>query len=303
MALPYCFSHQVTLRDLVRLAMTEMDRHDVSLGHGTADLWEEATFLVLRALRLPFHRLETFWDAHLTDKELERVLELIRRRVQDKVPVPYLLNEAWLTGECFYVDERVLIPRSFIAELLEENLAPWVEDPEAVESVLDMCTGSGCLAILAANAFPNAEVTGADISADALEVARINRRRFELEDDLELVQSDIFSALSGRRFDVIISNPPYVTQAAVDALPAEYLHEPAIALGSGDDGMNFMRVFMPQLAEHLTDNGVAIVEIGDGREAFEAIWPDLPVTWLTTSAGDDMCFAVYARDLAGYDFS
>ena len=287
----------LTIRDAVRWAMTEMEKNNISLGHGTADHWEEATFLVMRTLKLPFDRLEAFWDARLTPEELDEVLGNIDVRVHMKKPVPYLVREAWLTGESFYVDERVLIPRSYIAELLEEQFEPWVEDPEAVESVLDMCTGSGCLAILAGKAFPNATLTGADISADALEVAKINRTRFGLDADLELVQSDLFENLGGRRFDIIISNPPYVTEEAMQALPQEYRHEPALALGAGGDGMDVMRRMMPALREHLTENGIAVIEIGNGREAFEAIWPELPVTWLTTSGGDDQVFVVTARDL------
>ncbi len=286
-----------TICDFTRWAMTEMTKNDVSLGHGTADYWEEASVLVMRTLGLPFEKLEAFWNAKLTPSEIEEVTENIERRVKDKVPLAYLIHEGWLSQQCFYVDERVLIPRSFIAELLEEDLAPWVEDPESIGSVLDMCTGSGCLAILAAQTFPNAQVVGADISADALEVAAVNRERFGLEDDLELVQSDLFENLQGRKFDLIISNPPYVTEEAMQSLPGEYRAEPALALRAGEDGMDVMRRMMPALKEHLTEQGLAVIEIGDGREAFEAIWPQLPVTWLTTSGGDDLVFVVRAQDL------
>ena len=286
-----------TICDFTRWAMTEMTKNDVSLGHGTADYWEEASVLVMRTLGLPFEKLEAFWNAKLTPSEIEEVTENIERRVKDKVPLAYLIHEGWLSQQCFYVDERVLIPRSFIAELLEEDLAPWVEDPESISSVLDMCTGSGCLAILAAQTFPNAQVVGADISADALEVAAVNRERFGLEDDLELVQSDLFENLQGRKFDLIISNPPYVTEEAMQSLPGEYRAEPALALRAGEDGMDVMRRMMPALKEHLTEQGLAVTEIGDGREAFEAIWPQLPVTWLTTSGGDDLVFVVRAQDL------
>lgn len=285
-----------TICDMVRWAMSEMERFEVSLGHGTADYWEEATFLVLRTLKLPFDRLETFWNARLTPDEVWEVMKNIASRVHDKVPAPYLVHEAWLTEQPFYVDERVLIPRSYIAELLEEKLEPWVE-ADKVGTVLDMCTGSGCLAILAQEAFPHAQVTGADISAEALEVAKINRSRYGMDETLELIQSDIFSQLGKRRFDLIVSNPPYVTQEAMDMLPGEYRHEPALALEAGEDGMDFMRRFMPALKDHLTEDGLAVVEIGDGREAFEAIWPDLPVTWLATEEEEDMIFAVHARDL------
>ncbi len=290
----------LTIRDVTRWAMSEMERNAISLGHGTADFWEEATFLVMRTLKLPFNRLETFWGAHLTPQELEEVLCNIDLRVHMKKPVPYLIKEGWLSDHCFYVDERVLIPRSFIAELLEESLSPWIDDPESVTSVLDMCTGSGCLAILAAETFPNAAVTGTDISPDALDVAKINRTRFGLDDDLELVQTDLFTNLKDRKFDLIISNPPYVTEEAMEELPAEYRHEPALALGAGRDGMDILRRMMPVLADYLTDDGMAVIEIGDGREAFEALWPTLPVTWLTTSGGDDMVFLVKRSDLKAY---
>ena len=290
----------LTIRDVTRWAMTEMEKNSISLGHGTEDFWEEATFLVMRTLKLPFDRLQAFWEAHLTPEELEEMLCNIDLRVHMKKPVPYLIKEAWLSEHCFYVDERVLIPRSFIAELLEESLSPWIEDPESVTSVLDMCTGSGCLAILAAETFPNAKVTGADVSPDALDVAVINRKRFGMEDTLELVETDLFENLQGRKYDLIISNPPYVTQAAMAALPKEYQHEPELALGAGVDGMDIMRRMMPVLADHLTENGIAVIEIGDGREAFEAIWPELPVTWLTTSGGDDMVFMVKAEDLRNH---
>ena len=290
----------LTIRDVTRWAMSEMERNAISLGHGTADFWEEATFLVMRTLKLPFDRLETFWGAHLTPQELEEVLCNIDLRVHMKKPVPYLIKEGWLSDHCFYVDERVLIPRSFIAELLEESLSPWIDDPESVTSVLDMCTGSGCLAILAAETFPNAAVTGADISPDALDVAKINRTRFGLDDDLELVQTDLFTNLKDRKFDLIISNPPYVTEEAMEELPAEYRHEPALALGAGRDGMDILRRMMPVLADYLTDDGMAVIEIGDGREAFEALWPTLPVTWLTTSGGGDMVFLVKRSDLNAY---
>ncbi len=285
-----------TICDVVRWAMSEMERRGIELGHGTADYWEEATFLVLRTLKLPFDRLQAFWQARLTQDELWEVTENIKSRVLDKKPAPYIVHEAWLTGQSFYVDERVLIPRSYIAEFLEDRLEPWV-DPEGVHTVLDMCTGSGCLAILAKMAFENAQVTGADISADALAVARINRTRYGLDDDLELVQSDLFSHLGSRRFDLILCNPPYVTQQAMEELPDEYRHEPALALEAGIDGMDIMRRLMPELKNHLTENGLAVIEIGDGREAFEAIWPDLPVTWLASEEEEDMVFAVKARDL------
>ena len=250
-----------TVCDVVRWAMSEMERFDVSLGHGTADYWEEATFLVLRTLKLPFDRLEAFWNAHLTQDELWEVLKNIESRVHNKVPAPYLVHEAWLTEHPFYVDERVLIPRSYIAELLEEGLEPWVE-PENVHTVLDMCTGSGCLAILAQMAFPKAQVTGADISADALEVAKINRSKYGLDDTLELVQTDIFSHLGKRKFDLIISNPPYLTAREMQNLMPETAREPAMALDGGADGLDFYRVLVRQYYDAVRPGGWLVLEIG-----------------------------------------
>lgn len=289
-----------TIRDLYRWAITEMENAELSYGHGSPDAAEEASFLICRALKLPFERFETFFDAALTHNELVRLVHLIDRRVHDKTPTAYLLKEAWLTGHRFYIDERALIPRSYIAELLEEDLAPWIDDPYEVESVLDLCTGSGCLAILAQGTFPNARVTGSDISADALDVAKINRRDYGLEDDLELVQGDLFASLEGRRFELIITNPPYVTTASMARLPAEYRHEPALALGAGDDGMDVVRRILREAKDHLTENGMIIVEVGDGLEAVEAMYPGLPLTWLTVSGGDDQVFMARAEDLRAY---
>lgn len=291
-----------TIRDMVRWAMTRMESSEISFGHGTDDTWQEATFLVLRALHLPFEKLEAFWDARLTADEIIKITDLIERRVTEHVPVPYLLHEAWLVKHRFYCDEDVLIPRSFIAELLEDQLAPWVQDPEAVNSVLDMCTGNGCLAILAAEAFPNAHVTGVDISPKALEVARVNRADYEMEDQIDLVLSDLFDMpeVKTKKWDVIISNPPYVTTAAMESLPDEYRLEPSLALEAGFDGMDVVRRLLPEAADHLTENGILVVEVGDGREAVEAIWPDLPLTWLTVSAGDDLVFLATAEDLKRY---
>jgi len=287
-----------TIRDFTRYAITEFERCGVSLGHGSEDFWQEATFLVLRSLHLPFERLESFWGATLTAEEKTDLLEKIRQRAVLKIPTSYLLGEAWLAGERFYVNEDVLIPRSFIAELLDADvLDTWIGKKERVKSVLDMCTGGGSLAILAQLALPEAQVTGADISEKALAVAAVNREDYGLADSLELIVSDQFAQLQGRRFDLIICNPPYVTEEAMRELPGEYRHEPTLALASGVDGMDFLRRFMPELRSHLTARGMALVEIGDGREAFEALWPELHVEWMATSAGDSLVFLVQASDL------
>ncbi|MEN6587602.1 MAG: 50S ribosomal protein L3 N(5)-glutamine methyltransferase [Sulfuricella sp.] len=279
-----------TVRDLLRFAVSRFNEANLFFGHGTQNAYDEAAYLILHSLHLPLDTLEPFLDARLTRDELENVLHILERRVTERIPSAYLTHEAWLGDFRFYVDERVIVPRSFIAELLREQLSPWVEDPEVVTSALDLCTGSGCLAILMAHAFPNAEIDAADLSPDALEVAKRNVADYALEDQVHLVQSDLFAALEGRTYDVIISNPPYVNAPSVQALPAEYLHEPELALGSGEDGLDATRIILRDAPKHLNPDGILVVEIGYNRDALEAAFPELPFTWLETSAGDGFVF-------------
>jgi ribosomal protein L3 glutamine methyltransferase len=286
-----------TVRDFIRYALTSLEKSDATFMHGYDNPEEEASYLVLRSLKIALESEAKFLDCRLTKAERELLTKNISRRCDDLEPTAYITQEWWLTGFPFYVDDRVLIPRSYLAELLEEGLAPWVQDPEAVGSVLDLCTGSGCLAILAAMQFPNASVDGADISADALEVAKINVADYGMEDTIELVQSDVFSNLEGRTYDVILSNPPYVTTESMENLPGEYRHEPSLALAAGDDGMDVIRRIMRDARAHLNDGGILVVELGDGREYFEAAFPDIPVTWLSTSGGDDQVFMIDKESL------
>jgi len=286
-----------TVRDALRFAVTTFNEAGLYFGHGQADAYDEAVFLVLRALSLPIERLDVFLDAFLTIGEINALLQLIDRRVRSRLPAAYLLNESWLQGYRFYVDTRCIIPRSFIAELLKDELQPWVPDPLAVRHALDMCTGSGCLAVMAANVFPEAEIDAIDLSLDALAVATRNVEEYELRARVRLLSSNLFEAIAGRRYDLILSNPPYVTQAAMDALPPEYRHEPRIALAGGNDGMDLVRTIIRQASAHLEPGGLLIVEVGDGRAAVERSFPDLPLTWLTTSAGDDMVFLAHQEDL------
>lgn len=286
-----------TVRDLLRYAVTAFERHGVFYGHGQPDAYDEAVFLVLRGLGLPTERLEAFLSARLLKDEIETVLELVRRRVEDKVPTAYLLGEAWQQGFRFRVDPRVLIPRSFIAELLVERMAPWIEAPERIGRVLDLCTGSGCLAILAAEAFPAAQVDAADLSPDALEVAKLNISDYRLGDRVRAVRSDVFGGLGRRRYDLIVSNPPYVTTAAMRALPPEYRHEPALALAAGDDGMDIVARILAEAHAHLKRDGLLVVEVGGERANVERRFPDLALTWLTTSGGDDAVFLVRRDEL------
>lgn len=286
-----------TVRDYLRYAVSRFNAARLFFGHGNDNAWDEAVYLTLHTLNLPLDQLEPFIDARLLPHEREQLLDIYARRCQDRLPAAYLTHEAWLGEHRFYVDDRVIVPRSFIAELLDEQLTPWIDDPWAIESALDLCTGSGCLAILTALAFPNAEVAAVDLSEDALSVAERNVADYHLTDRIELIHSDAFTGLAGRQFDLIISNPPYVNAESVAALPPEYLHEPELALGSGVDGLDFTRIILREAKKHLTENGILIVEIGHNRDELEAAYPTLPFTWLDTAAGDEFVFLLHAADL------
>ncbi len=279
-----------TLRDLLRFSVSRFNETGLFFGHGSASAYDEAAYLILHTLHLPLDRLEPFLDARLTSDELDQVLGIIKRRATEKIPAAYLTNEAWLGDFSFFVDERVIVPRSFIAELLREQLAPWIPSPDEVNSALDLCTGSGCLAILLAHAFPNVMIDAADISQEALEVAQRNLADYNLEQQVNLVRSDLFAGLRGRTYDLIISNPPYVSAEAMAALPEEYRHEPERALASGADGLEAIRTILNEAADHLTDRGLLIVEIGHNRDKLGQVYPETPFTWLETSAGDEFVF-------------
>ena len=287
----------LTVRDHLRYAVSRFTAAGLFFGHGSDNAWDEAVYLTLHTLSLPLDRLEPFLDARLLPHEKEALLEIFRRRCEERLPAAYLTNEAWLGEHRFYVDDRVIVPRSFIAELLQEQLTPWVEDPWAIESALDLCTGSGCLAILTALAFPEAQVDAVDLSKDAISVAERNIADYHLTERVHPIQSDAFSQLTGKRYDLIISNPPYVNAESVAALPPEYLHEPEMALGSGEDGLDFTHIILREAKKHLTPNGLLIVEIGHNREVLEAAYPTLPFTWLDTTAGDEYVFLLNAADL------
>lgn len=238
-----------TIRDLLRFAVSQFNKAGLHFGHGSPSAYDEAAYLILKTLHLPLDQLEPFLDARLIDIECKQVLNLIERRVTDRIPAAYLTHEAWLGDYCFYVDERVIVPRSFIAELLQTQLSPWITDPDDVSSALDLCTGSGCLAILMAHSFENAHIDAVDISTQALEVAHKNVQDYGLEERIHLIESNLFSALSGRRYDLIISNPPYVNAESMTKLPQEYKHEPKNALASGIDGLDATRMILQKAAQ------------------------------------------------------
>ena len=287
----------VTVRDLLRYAVSQFNRAKLVFGHGTEDAFDEAVYLILHTLHLPLDRLDPFLDACIPSDERAEVLAVIDERVQSRKPAAYITGEAWLGPYRFSVDERVIVPRSYFGELLQDGFAPWIQDPEEVEAALDLCTGSGCLAIVMAHVFPNAKIDAVDLSDGALAVAHTNVADYGLEDRVELIRSDVFEALGDRSYDLIISNPPYVTQEAMDALPPEYRHEPEMALGAGEDGLDVVRTILAQAQAHLNPGGVLAVEVGHNRHLVEAAWPDLPLTWLNTAGADEGVFLIHREDL------
>ncbi len=279
-----------TIRDYLRYAVSRFNQSGLYFGHGLSNAYDEAAYLILKTLHLPLDQLEPFLDANLLAEERRHLLSIIEHRATDRIPAAYLTHEAWLGNYRFYVDERVIIPRSFIAELLQAGLSPWIEDPANISSALDLCTGSGCLAILMADAFECAEIDAIDISPQALEVAHQNVRDYGLQDRIQVLASDLFSALPGKQYDLIVSNPPYVNAESMTQLPTEYRHEPQLALASGSDGLDATRIILQQAAQHLTTDGLLVVEIGHNRDALELVYPQTPFTWLTTSSGDEHVF-------------
>lgn len=293
-----------TIRDMLRHAVTRFSQAGLTFGQGTGNALEESVFLILEHLKLPVDDVNPWAEARLTRQEREDILDLIELRIASRKPAAYLLNKAYMHGEGFFVDERVLIPRSFIGEILFSDLVggeamPLIEEPEAVSSVLDLCTGSGCLAILAARVFPHAQVDGVDISAGALEVANRNVADKGLEDRVSLFEGDLFDVVGPRRYDLIITNPPYVSTEEMEALPPEYRAEPELALaGGGEAGMAIVARILVEAAEHLTENGGLICEIGTGRAAVEAMFPELGFVWLETSASQSEVFWISREGLS-----
>lgn len=290
-------SDLVTVRDWLRHGVSRFRGAKLVFGHGTSTALDEAAFLILSALDLPIDQLEPWLDCRLTGDERGRIARLIDARIETRKPAPYLVNRAYIRGRDFYVDERVIVPRSYIGELLDGELASVVPDPEAVTSVLDLCTGSGCLAILAALTYPNAIVDAVDLSPDALAVAQRNVTDYGLEDRITLQQSDLFAALGSRKYDLIISNPPYVSAEAVAAFPPEYRAEPVMAHAGGDDGLDLVRRILVEAARHLERDGVLVVEVGTGLDILEEHYPQLPFLWLETEDSSGEVFALTFAEL------
>lgn len=284
-----------TVRDFLRYAVSGFRAAGLAFGHGSSSVIDDAAFLILETLHLPIDRLEPFLDARLTAAERQLLKEAIELRISTRKPSAYLTRRAYIQGIDFYVDERVIVPRSFIGELLFSDLfgdgeASLVGDRGAVGHVLDLCTGSGCLAILAAMVFPVAEVDAVDLSSQALEVAKINIDRHAMAERVHLLQGDLYAPLVDRRYDLILTNPPYVDQRAMAALPAEYRHEPALALAGGEDGLDTVRRIIAEAPMHLSDEGGLLCEIGSGRELLEAEFPQLDFLWLETAESEGEVF-------------
>ena len=278
----------ITVRDYLRYAASRFSEAGLYFGHGTDNVWDEAVLLVMRSLHLPLENNTLFLEARLTRDERQLILERIDRRVQDRKPVAYLIGEAWFMGLPFKVDERVLVPRSPMAELLESGLQPWLAD-HPVARVLDLCTGSGCIGIAAATVFADAEVDLSDVSAEALEVARANIELHGLEDRVHAIQSDVFDGTS-ERYDVILSNPPYVDAEDMANMPDEYHHEPRLGLEAGQDGLDIAHRILAKAAEHLNPGGLLVVEVGNSWWALDEAYPQLPFTWLEFDNGGDGVF-------------
>ena len=286
-----------TVRDWLRYAVSRFNAAGLVYGHGTATALDEAAFLILHTLHLPIDQLEPWLECRLLASERRAVLEIIEMRITTRKPAPYLTNQAWVQGHSFHVDERVIVPRSYIGELLAGDLEGIAPEPAEVRQILDLCTGSGCLAILAALRFEGAKVEASEISSDALAVARRNVDDYGLEGRVALIQSDLFKGLAGRRYDLIVSNPPYVDAAAVAAFPPEYAAEPAIAHAGGGDGLDIVRRILGEAGDHLTPNGVLVVEVGRGRERLQGAFPGLPFLWLDTEGSEGEVFALSRSDL------
>jgi ribosomal protein L3 glutamine methyltransferase len=286
----------LTVERLIRETAGRLAAAGLSYGHGTDNPSDEAAWLVFAHLGLSHADAPGVYSRPVGADEREDFEALVERRIRDRLPVAYIVNEAWFAGMRFYVDERVLIPRSPLAELIHERFQPWLA-PARVHSIADLGTGSGCIAIALAKAFPQATVDAVDVSADALEVAAINVERHGVGDRVNLVRSDFFEALEGRQYDLIVSNPPYVDREDMESLPDEYRHEPSLGLVAGDDGLDSVRVILHDAPRFLSDDGILVCEVGNSQQALEAAYPDVAFVWLTFEHGGQGVFLITAGDL------
>ena len=283
---------------LIRATAERFEQADLSYGHGTDNALDEAAWLVFAKLQLSHDDAPAVYATMVDDEQASAVSALAGRRIDERVPLAYLLNQAFFAGHEFYVDERVLVPRSPLAELIDAQFSPWL-DANTVNDAVDLGTGSGCIAIAIAHAFPDAMVDAVDISLEALQVTAINIERHDLADRVESIQSDFFSGLEGRQYDLIVSNPPYVNQDDIDTMPSEYRHEPELGLAAGDDGLESIHKILRDTSRFLTDNGILVCEVGNSQPALETAYPDLAFIWLEFAAGGAGVFLLTKRDLQG----
>lgn len=290
-----------TIRDFIRWGVTHFNQAELVYGHGTDNAWDESVHLVLSTLKLPPDSDANVLESKLTYSERQKIAKNIQRRVQERIPVPYLIKEAWFASLNFYVDERVIIPRSPLAELIEEEFSPWVES-DNVHNILDLCTGSGCIGISCAITFPHANVDCVDINKDALDVARKNVERFGVEDQVRLIESDLYAQLGEQKYDIIVSNPPYVRTQEYKILPEEFMHEPKLALEAGADGLSVVSRILEQSEKFLSATGVLVVEVGFLQELIENHYPDVPFTWLQFERGGEGVFLLTAEELREFNY-
>ncbi len=288
-----------TLRDYIRWGASQFAVTGAVFGHGTDNGLDEAVTLILRALHLPLDLPDCYLDSRLTEAERDLLLALLQRRIEEKIPAAYLVGEARFAGLDFYVDENVLVPRSPIAELIEQGFEPWLGGIEP-QKILDLCTGSGCIAVACALRFPDCRVDAADISDPALQLARRNVERYQLEHQVRLFRSDLFDNLPHGGYDLIVSNPPYVSRADMETLPDEYRHEPAIGLRAGEDGLTFVKRILACASSYLSTDGIIVVEVGSSAESLMACYPEVPFLWLDFERGGDGVFLLTAAQLTEY---
>ena len=296
MSIPEPLQVLTTIRDLVRWGSSEFLRNELSFGHGFINALDEARYLVLHALSLPFDLPDGYFDATLTLAERAQVIEILQLRINSRQPAAYITRESWFCGLRFYVDERVLVPRSPLAELISNHFEPWI-DSNQVNRVLDLCSGSGCIAIASKYQFPDATVCASDVSRDALEVAAINLEQHELSDHIKLYESDLFNAIPAQEFDVIVSNPPYVDAEDMAALSAEFKCEPELGLRAGEDGLLLVDRILAQAGEYLSEHGVLFIEVGNSQMALEQKYDFLPMTWIDFEYGGGGVCCIHAQDL------
>ncbi len=288
----------ISIYDLLRWTFSQFNGSDLFYGHGTDNPWDEAVALVLQSLDLPFDTPENLLNARLLASEKETILNRVAARINQRIPVAYLTNKAYFCGQEYFVDERVLVPRSPIAELIENHFQPWI-DYDSVQQILDLCTGSGCIALACAEYFPEALVDASDISTQAIEVAEINREKYQQE-RVAFYQSDLFESLDKKHYDIIVSNPPYVDAEDFNEIPKEFLAEPKLGLTSGEDGLELTHKILAQAAEYLSENGILVLEVGNSAAALEASYPEVEFTWLEFTRGGHGVFLLSKKQLVKY---